>query len=247
MLPEEWLKRYGLLAALGSPEHGRRCASGAARPALLDALLAAQPDVIQDDGLRQGARGPPRVRRDPARRPAPGLRRRASRVPARGPRLARLPRALRLRRMPRRRHGPRQDDPGAGALRGAARSAPGQDQRPSLVVVPRSLVFNWKDEAARFAPRLRILEHTGPGRAKAAQAFAERRPRPHDLRHPARATCCCSRTSSSTTSCSTRRRRSRTGDGVGQGRAPAQGPAAPGPHRHADREPPGRALVSSSS
>ena len=34
---------------------------------------------------------------------------------------------------------------------------------PSLVVVPRSLVFNWKQEAARFTPQLRVLDHTGTG------------------------------------------------------------------------------------
>jgi SNF2 family DNA or RNA helicase len=32
---------------------------------------------------------------------------------------------------------------------------------PSLVVVPKSLVFNWKQEAARFTPQLRVLDHTG--------------------------------------------------------------------------------------
>jgi SNF2 family DNA or RNA helicase len=31
-------------------------------------------------------------------------------------------------------------------------------------VLPRSLVFNWKDEAARFAPELRVLDYTGPSR-----------------------------------------------------------------------------------
>lgn len=36
--------------------------------------------------------------------------------------------------------------------------------RPSLVVVPRSLVFNWKQEAARFTPELRVLDHTGAER-----------------------------------------------------------------------------------
>lgn len=35
---------------------------------------------------------------------------------------------------------------------------------PSLVVVPRSLVFNWEQEAARFTPALRVLDHTGVGR-----------------------------------------------------------------------------------
>lgn len=37
--------------------------------------------------------------------------------------------------------------------------------RPSLVVVPKSLVFNWKREAARFTPELRVLDHTGTQRA----------------------------------------------------------------------------------
>ena len=35
---------------------------------------------------------------------------------------------------------------------------------PSIAVVPRSLVFNWKQESARFTPNLRILDHTTPDR-----------------------------------------------------------------------------------
>jgi SNF2 family DNA or RNA helicase len=35
---------------------------------------------------------------------------------------------------------------------------------PSLVVVPRSLVFNWRAEAARFAPALRTLDWSGAER-----------------------------------------------------------------------------------
>jgi superfamily II DNA or RNA helicase len=37
---------------------------------------------------------------------------------------------------------------------------------PSLVVAPRSLIFNWKQEAARFAPTLRVLDHTGAERGR---------------------------------------------------------------------------------
>lgn len=37
---------------------------------------------------------------------------------------------------------------------------------PSLVVVPKSLVFNWKAEAIKFAPELRVLDHTGAERVK---------------------------------------------------------------------------------
>jgi superfamily II DNA or RNA helicase len=44
---------------------------------------------------------------------------------------------------------------------------------PSLVVAPRSLVFNWREEALRFAPGLRILDHTGPSRARATDHFAD--------------------------------------------------------------------------
>jgi superfamily II DNA or RNA helicase len=36
---------------------------------------------------------------------------------------------------------------------------------PSLVVVPRSVVFNWKEEAARFAPKLRVLDFSGAARS----------------------------------------------------------------------------------
>jgi len=43
--------------------------------------------------------------------------------------------------------------------------------RSSLVVVPRSLVFHWKAEAARFAPRLRVLDHTGGARLKPGDHF----------------------------------------------------------------------------
>jgi len=42
---------------------------------------------------------------------------------------------------------------------------------PSLVVVPRSLLFNWRQEAARFTPSMRVLVHEGRDRARAVAAF----------------------------------------------------------------------------
>ncbi|MCB1034834.1 MAG: DEAD/DEAH box helicase, partial [Acidobacteria bacterium] len=50
-----------------------------------------------------------------------------------------------------------------------------EDRRPgpSLVVVPKSLVFNWQAEAERFAPRMRFLDYTGPGRSAARGSFAD--------------------------------------------------------------------------
>ncbi|MEM9801428.1 MAG: DEAD/DEAH box helicase [Planctomycetota bacterium] len=41
-----------------------------------------------------------------------------------------------------------------------------EPHRPSLVVAPRSLVFNWLDEAARFAPNLVTLDYTGSDRKR---------------------------------------------------------------------------------
>ncbi len=41
---------------------------------------------------------------------------------------------------------------------------------PSLVVAPRSLVFNWKNEAQRFAPSLRVLDLSTSNRVSLARA-----------------------------------------------------------------------------
>src|SRR5204863_3973122 len=44
--------------------------------------------------------------------------------------------------------------------------------QPSLVVVPRSLIFNWQQEAHRFTPKLRVLTHAGSERSKQSKHFA---------------------------------------------------------------------------
>ena len=37
-------------------------------------------------------------------------------------------------------------------------------RKPSIVIVPKSLIFNWIEEAAKFTPRLRIANYTGTDR-----------------------------------------------------------------------------------
>lgn len=45
--------------------------------------------------------------------------------------------------------------------------------RPSLIVAPTSLVFNWQAEVEKFCPGLRLLDYTGTGRLKDTAAFAD--------------------------------------------------------------------------
>lgn len=47
---------------------------------------------------------------------------------------------------------------------------------PSLVVVPKSLVFNWLDEIKKFAPSLTAYVHHGLGRATEKAAISKARP-----------------------------------------------------------------------
>ncbi|MEJ6980958.1 DEAD/DEAH box helicase [Pedobacter sp. P351] len=43
----------------------------------------------------------------------------------------------------------------------------------SLIIMPTSLIYNWAKEAEKFAPSLRILEHTGTFRSKDVTRFME--------------------------------------------------------------------------
>ncbi len=49
----------------------------------------------------------------------------------------------------------------------------GRMDKPSLVVLPTSLIFNWKNEAQRFAPQLRLLSLHGKQRAAHFRAIPQ--------------------------------------------------------------------------
>jgi superfamily II DNA or RNA helicase len=164
LLPEEWMRRIGVLAGMGTPESGhvrfRRSQAG-----FLDALLAAEPGARCDETFT-------RVREE--LRQFQGVE--AAAQPAGF--------AGQLRDYQREGLGWMQflhrfsfggclaDDMGVGktaqvlALLETRRElrAAGEPPGPSLVVVPRSLVFNWKEEAARFTPQLRVFDYTGVAR-----------------------------------------------------------------------------------
>ena len=159
LLPEEWLARYGPLVTIGAAEdeHLRFRKSQAG---LLDALLSALPEATWDEAFAD-------VRQKllrftgiaPAEQPAGFV---GQLRPYQNEGLGWL---LFLRDYGF--GGCLADDMGLGKTAQVlayleARRAAGAG--PSLVVVPRSLVFNWRQEAARFTPNLRILDYSGAQR-----------------------------------------------------------------------------------
>ena len=156
LLPEDWMARFAPLAGLGSREEShlrfRRNQAG-----LLDALLAAQPQVQVDEMF---------------------IRFRERLRSFQGVKAADQPQGFvgQLRDYQREGVGWMEflrdfgfggclaDDMGVGKTAQVlavleARRAEGR--RPSLVVAPKSLMFNWRAEAERFTPQLRVLVHTG--------------------------------------------------------------------------------------
>ncbi|MEI9947845.1 MAG: DEAD/DEAH box helicase [Pseudomonadota bacterium] len=69
------------------------------------------------------------------------------------------------------------DDMGLGktiqVLTHLARIHAERQSAPSLVVMPRSLLANWRAEAERFAPKLRLHTHWGPDRGEVELAFRD--------------------------------------------------------------------------
>jgi SNF2 family DNA or RNA helicase len=170
MLPEAWLERYGGLAQLGQAD-GEAVKFAPSQALLLDALLAAQEsqDRVQVDcrfeEFRQKLRSFEGIQAQPAPATFTGQLRSYQQD---GLGWLDFLRDFRF-------GGCLADDMGLGktiqvlALLESrrTRSLPtGQTRAPSLVVVPKSLVFNWIDEAARFTPQLRVLNFTGLGRAQ---------------------------------------------------------------------------------
>ncbi|MBI2203407.1 MAG: hypothetical protein HYU41_06095, partial [Candidatus Rokubacteria bacterium] len=180
MLPEDWLARYGFLAGLGAREDGH-LRFGRRQVGLLDALLASLPEATCDAAF---ARAREEIRRFDGIRPADPSADFAGEL--RGYQRDGLGWFHFLRRFGF--GGCLADDMGLGKTvqalalldarraeraRAEAEGATPAGPRASLVVVPRSLVFNWTAEAARFAPKLRVLDHTRADRRRTGERFED--------------------------------------------------------------------------
>jgi superfamily II DNA or RNA helicase len=180
LLPEEWLRRYGPIAAWGAVE-GDRVRFRRSQTALLDALLLAQEEatsVTVDERFASARRELQRFERiAPADPPSSfqGVLRGYQRD---GIGWMRFLRQFGF-------GGCLADDMGLGKTVMVLaqlewwrieRNQPGREPagpRASLVVVPRSLVQNWILEARRFTPELRVLDYSHVKRAGAEETFAD--------------------------------------------------------------------------
>ena len=156
MLPEQWLARVAPALALGEEEaDGVRFKPS--QVALIDALLAAHPEVEWDAGFARA--------RDAIARFA-GVHPEDPAATFQGELRDYQREALGWMRFLRDFGfgGCLADDMGLGktvmvlAMLDARRDDREKRRRPSLIVMPRSLIFNWTSEAARFAPGLRLLD-----------------------------------------------------------------------------------------
>ena len=171
MLPEDWLKKYGLLADLGAATEEDTLRFGKAQAGLLDALLAAQPGSKCDTAFAK-------VRKQlhafegvaPLEAP-PGFQGELRPYQCEGLGWLDYLRSFDF-------GGILADDMGLGktiqvlALLQRRRQRR-QSKGPSLIVVPRSLVFNWMMESAKFTPKLRVLDYTGPNRHALRESFSK--------------------------------------------------------------------------
>jgi hypothetical protein len=174
MLPEEWMEQYGMLAGLGTTQ-GNHIRFKRHQAGLLDALLASQPETSCDevfDRLRNELRNFTGIAPAP---PPPDFRGSLRTYQQEG-----LGWLHFLQRFGF--GGCLADDMGLGKTiqilslleeRRSQRETNGSGGSipPSLVVMPRSLVFNWLREAEHFTPKLRILEHTGGERIRGHEHF----------------------------------------------------------------------------
>ncbi|OYV96831.1 MAG: hypothetical protein B7Z73_00100 [Planctomycetia bacterium 21-64-5] len=169
MLPSDWLTRYAPLAQMGEAE-GDKLRFKPSQALLLDAWLSAQPEVNVDaafEQVRQRLRSFEGVRSHEEPAGFSGVLR-----PYQRDGLGWL---LFLEEFGF--GGCLADDMGLGktiqvlAMLVERRNRPASngDHKPALVVVPRSLVRNWAEEARRFAPQLKVLDYTGLDRGEARE------------------------------------------------------------------------------
>ena len=165
MLPEEWMEKYGLLAKLGTVE-GDSVRFRKTQVGLLDALIATRPEVNFD---QQFAKAREQLRKFDGIKPVEPHK--SFRGELREYQKEGLGWMQFLRKFGF--GGCLADDMGLGKTVQVLAYLAGKKTGTTLIVVPKSLVFNWKNEAEKFAPRLKVLDHTGTPRDRTGETFPQ--------------------------------------------------------------------------
>jgi superfamily II DNA or RNA helicase len=173
IIPEEWLQHYGLLAGLGTAD-GDHLRFEAHQVGLLDALLASQPLVDFDAKfaqLRDKLKSFAGVAATDEPTNFEGKLRGYQRD---GVGWLEFLQEFQF-------GGCLADDMGLGKTVqmlavlqdrvNQSKSLKKSERRPSLIVVPKSLLFNWAQECHKFTPKLRVLEYAGLARADLRPEF----------------------------------------------------------------------------
>ncbi|HEY2253403.1 MAG TPA: DEAD/DEAH box helicase [Planctomycetaceae bacterium] len=168
VVPEEWMKQFGLLSGLGISEEDHVRFSRT-QVGLLDALLAAQELVRYDQGfddLRRKVREFSGIQVSAESHGFAGELRPYQRA---GVGWLEFLNDFQF-------GGCLADDMGLGkTIQFLAllqeRHHRGLIKHPSLVVVPKSLIFNWHQECTKFTPELSVVEYTGLARARLRKKF----------------------------------------------------------------------------
>jgi superfamily II DNA or RNA helicase len=200
LLPEEWLEQQGLLAAIGKVE-GDHIRFKQTQAALLDTLLGEQALVEVDQKFEEVRRKLRQFSGIQALQPSPTFR--GTLRPYQGEGLGwmaflrwfgmggvladdmGLGKTIQVLAMLEERYGGKgMKERGVEGMGGETNLQapiplnpsipnPSLPHRPTLIVVPRSVVFNWIDEATHFAPSLRVQAYTGADRQTLREAFTD--------------------------------------------------------------------------
>ena len=187
LLPEQWLDEHGLLVALGKVE-GDHLRFKSSQAAVLDQLLTGQDDTAIDDRFaeaREKLKAFDGIDPADASEGFGGTLRTYQReglgwleflrtfgmggILADDMGLGKTVQVLAM--MHGRANGDpvHCDTPGPGEKN----AKPVAPTKPSLIVVPRSVIFNWLDEAQKFCPELKVMAYSGPDRGDLVKDFKD--------------------------------------------------------------------------
>ncbi|MBB6430144.1 DEAD/DEAH box helicase [Algisphaera agarilytica] len=190
LLPEQWLDEHGLLTALGQIE-GDHLRFKSSQAAMLDALLDEKDLVEIDDRFKQARERLKQFEGIKPLDPAPEFGGKLRSYQSEGLGWLAFLREFGM-------GGILADDMGLGKTVQVLAMIQGRTlghadhidpplllsddddkvaptakakKKPSLIVVPRSVIFNWLDEAQKFCPELKVLAYSGPDRAAMLPKF----------------------------------------------------------------------------